>query len=304
MTFTITTTDAAVPSLLKLSFKYVIAVSLIINSYSCSPIETVIIHQTGPVFYQAGNIETDMTDDEINKNNTTDNCNDKEFISGNNNTHKKNEAVSVTSRDLLFYSKYSKKLGINFNGTENRDLLMSVDKWLGTRYKWGGCSKYGIDCSCFVKSVYKDVYGINLNRTSRSMYYNDLIPIQKSELQEGDILCFKMEGKKISHVGIYLKNNKFAHAIKKGVTIGDLSKNYYKKRFFAAGRVKGMKEKPVVKTSFWARTFRSSSNIKLSKLLIFESLYDANVKLAKKSKCSKRYRASASAPENKTAGNI
>lgn len=141
--------------------------------------------------------------------------------------------------DPEFYMEYSRRLGIEFEGTENKELIMTIDEWFGTPFKMGGCSKYGVDCSCFVKKVYENVYGIELNRTSRKMYYEDLIPVKKRDLQEGDILCFKIRGRRISHVGIYLKDNKFVHSSRsKGVMINDLNEQYYKRRFFSGGRVK------------------------------------------------------------------
>ena len=148
--------------------------------------------------------------------------------------------ISLSLSDLLFYSKYSDKLGINLDGTENKDLIMAIDEWFGTPFRMGGCSKYGVDCSCFVKKIYDDVYGLYLSRTSKSIYYEDLIPVKKEDLQEGDILCFKIRGRRISHIGIYLKDNKFVHASRKrGVMINDLNEKYYKKRYFSGGRVKG-----------------------------------------------------------------
>lgn len=161
-----------------------------------------------------------------------DNCSlesfaEREFFLGN----------GIVSDDP-FYAAYSEKLGIWLNGTENKELIMAIDDWFGTRYKWGGCSKYGVDCSCFVKAVYKDVYGINLQRTSRGMYYSDLLPVEEDELQEGDILCFKIRSRRISHVGIYLGDGKFVHSSQsRGVMINDLDQSYYRKRFFTGGRV-------------------------------------------------------------------
>lgn len=149
----------------------------------------------------------------------------------------------VNPDDEKFYSKYSKKWGIYFKGTENKELIAKVAEWIGTPHRMGGCSKYGVDCSCFVKNVYKEVYGINLNRSSSSIYYNDLVPVKKEDLKEGDIVCFKIRGRRISHIGIYLKNNKFAHSSRsKGVTISDLNQQYFKRRYFSGGRVleKGM----------------------------------------------------------------
>ncbi len=147
---------------------------------------------------------------------------------------------TVTQNDNTnpFFSKYSKKLGISLDGTENTQLIMAVDEWLGTPFQWGGCSKYGIDCSCLVQSIYKNVYGIELNRTTIGMFTTNLVPVEKDDLQEGDLIFFKIKDNRISHVGIYLKDNKFIHStLTKGVMINDLDQNYYRKRFLSGRRV-------------------------------------------------------------------
>jgi len=133
--------------------------------------------------------------------------------------------------------RYSRKLGLKLDGTENQQLLGAISKWFGSPYRMGGCSKGGVDCSCFVKSVYEDVYGIELTRTSRSMYQN-AAKVRKGELQEGDLIYFKIRGRRISHVGIYLGDNKFVHSSRSyGVVIDNLDAPYYKKRFVSGGRV-------------------------------------------------------------------
>ena len=185
--------------------------------------------------------------------------------------------TSGNSADLQFYSRYSKRLGVCLDGTENKELIMAIDDWMGAPFKWGGCSKYGVDCSCFVKLVYEDVYGIVLNRTSRSIFYNDLVPVKKQALQEGDILSFKMKGDIISHIGIYLKDNKFVHVSRsKGVMISNINRRYYRTRFFSAGRV----------TEGLDILMASSSprRIRLAKLVIIESAYKTRMlaKLADK----------------------
>ncbi|MCP4108221.1 MAG: hypothetical protein GY749_22200 [Desulfobacteraceae bacterium] len=148
------------------------------------------------------------------------------------------KTVTQDDNTSTFFSKYSRKLGIPFDGTENIQLIMAVDEWLGTPFKWGGCSKYGIDCSCLVQSIYKNVYGIELNRTTIGMFTTNLATVEKEDLQEGDLIFFKIRGNKISHVGIYLKHNKFIHStLTKGVMINDLDQNYYKKRFLSGRRV-------------------------------------------------------------------
>jgi len=135
-----------------------------------------------------------------------------------------------------FYDKFSRILGMKLDGTEDPDLLTAVDEWLGTPYRMGGCSKNGIDCSCLVKTIYEDVYGIRLTRTSRDIFA-EITPVEKEDLQEGDILCFANR-RRISHVGIYLKDGKFVHAsVRQGVTISSLSSKYYQKRFAGAGRI-------------------------------------------------------------------
>ncbi len=141
--------------------------------------------------------------------------------------------------ELDFYVAYSERLGIPLTGAENKELILAIDEWLGTRYRWGGCSKTGVDCSCLIKTIYETVYGIRLNRSSRDMFYEDVTPVASEALREGDILTFKIRGNRISHVGLYLRDNKFVHASRsEGVTIDDLTNPYFKKRFFAGGRVK------------------------------------------------------------------
>jgi hypothetical protein len=151
--------------------------------------------------------------------------------------------------DTAFYAEYSKKLGIRLDGTENKRLLMAAVQWMGAPYKWGGCLKSGVDCSCLVKLIYKEVYGISLNRTTLNIINKDIFPVIKAQLKEGDIVSFKRnEDSRISHIGIYLKNNKFIHVSRtKGVMISDLGKRYYRTWFFSAGRtIKKADKKPYI----------------------------------------------------------
>lgn len=121
----------------------------------------------------------------------------------------------------------------------NKNLYKEVDSWLGTPYKYGGNTKSGTDCSGFVVSVYSKVYGKKLYRSSYQIYDNNCEPIKKRDLREGDLVFFaSKKGRRIDHVGIYLKNNKFAHATNsRGVIISDLDERYWANSFVAAGRV-------------------------------------------------------------------
>lgn len=116
-------------------------------------------------------------------------------------------------------------------------LYYQVYDWLGTRYKYSGNSKNGIDCSGFVSEMYKNTYCIALNGSSGSIF-SLVKPVEKDQLQEGDILFFKIKRNQISHVGVYLGNNKFAHAsVHSGVIVSDLDEKYYKKYFYKGGRL-------------------------------------------------------------------
>lgn len=83
----------------------------------------------------------------------------------------------------------------------------------------------------------KDVYNIALPRTAQEQY---LISekISFTDLKEGDLVFFKTQGRAVSHVGVYLANNKFIHAsTSMGVTITDLNDKYWSARWVGAGRV-------------------------------------------------------------------
>ena len=62
-------------------------------------------------------------------------------------------------------------------------------------------------------------------------------PVSKDDLKEGDLVFFKIHSRSISHVGIYLGNNRFAHASSKGVAISSLDDAYYSRYFYKGGRM-------------------------------------------------------------------
>jgi hypothetical protein len=142
------------------------------------------------------------------------------------------------------YKIYSDKLGVIFNGSEDLSLLRCVSGWLGTPYKYGGNTKEGTDCSGMVLSVFNEVYNIKMYRSSADQLKN-VKEINKSELKAGDLIFFKIDNHNVSHVGIYLGENKFIHAsTKKGVVVNSLDDEYYKKYYYTSGRVIGVPEKP------------------------------------------------------------
>jgi hypothetical protein len=151
--------------------------------------------------------------------------------------HKQEHLTHKSSSE--FYKIYSQKLGYDLEGSEEKKFVEIVNAWLGVPYKYGGCTMEGTDCSCFVSVFYKDVYGISLPRKSEDMQLQSKT-IEKDALQQGDLVFFKIEDVKVSHVGIYISKGHFVHSTtSKGVMINNLDENYYKKYFHKAGRVDG-----------------------------------------------------------------
>ncbi|ANH81984.1 hypothetical protein A8C56_14295 [Niabella ginsenosidivorans] len=131
--------------------------------------------------------------------------------------------------------KYAAILNVLPNSISN-ELLATMDNWYGTRYVYGGTTKNGIDCSAFTREMYRGTYGIELPRTAREQY-GRVRKISTTELREGDLVFFNTTGG-VSHVGMYLGNNKFVHAsTSRGVTISDLYETYYITHFIGAGRI-------------------------------------------------------------------
>lgn len=134
--------------------------------------------------------------------------------------------------------KYALLLNTEVEYVQNVPLYNNIDEWYGTRYKLGGTTKKGIDCSAFVQAIFVSTFGITLPRTARDQY-KTVKRISRTELKEGDLLFFNTRGRGyISHVGIYLQNNKFVHAsVSGGVVISDMFEPYYVKKFAGAGRI-------------------------------------------------------------------
>ncbi|MFM7672872.1 MAG: C40 family peptidase [Bacteroidota bacterium] len=134
--------------------------------------------------------------------------------------------------------KYAKLMDLEAGALPSLSILLALEEWYGTPYLWGGSTRRGVDCSAFTRAMYQSVYGITLPRVSRDQHRGTQ-RVQITNLQEGDLVFFNTRGSGVSHVGIYLGSNKFAHASSaKGVTISDLYEKYYIKRYLGAGRWK------------------------------------------------------------------
>ena len=138
----------------------------------------------------------------------------------------------VSQREI---HKYEEKLGISLPETSNIEFIKVIVPWLGSPYKYGGNLINGTDCSGFVSSIYSSYFKIELDRTSLLIYQNAR-KINKSQVKEGDLVFFKTDGQKVSHVGLTITPDYFIHASsKKGVVINSLSETYYSKSFVSFG---------------------------------------------------------------------
>ena len=110
---------------------------------------------------------------------------------------------------------------------------------VGIRYRYGGNSpEQGLDCSGLVRYVFREAGGTDLPRTSQEMSRRGQ-PVDKQDLQPGDLVFFNTLNRAFSHVGIYLGNNQFIHAPSAGrnVRVENMDMNYWKARFNGARRV-------------------------------------------------------------------
>jgi cell wall-associated NlpC family hydrolase len=119
-------------------------------------------------------------------------------------------------------------------------IVKNAKNYLGGKYVWGGTQPKGFDCSGYVKYLYEKE-GIALPRTA---YEQSKVGkyVSRNELKKGDLLFFLTDKKRhlpITHVGMYIGNDKFIHAAsrKKGIIISSLSKSKYGKLYVKAKRI-------------------------------------------------------------------
>lgn len=112
-------------------------------------------------------------------------------------------------------------------------------RYRGTRYRFGGTSKKGLDCSGLIARVYNDLKFKRLPHASSAMYRMGK-PVSTNELRPGDLVFFKNTYRRgVSHVGVYAGRNRFVHARNRrfGVTITRLSEPYYQIHYAGARRL-------------------------------------------------------------------
>ena len=121
------------------------------------------------------------------------------------------------------------------DGTMGKVVFTAV-QLIGVPYRWGGASpEQGVDCSGLVHYSYRNA-GVPVPRTSRELF-RAARRIQPENLKPGDLVFFRLDTQWVSHVGIYLGNDRFIHAPRTGKNVGyaSLGNDYWRERFAGAG---------------------------------------------------------------------
>ena len=159
------------------------------------------------------------------------------------NAQKHSAKIAEKKEPIITPEEYKKMLKEEDISTEdnsneidmNQALRDFYNEWKSVKYKYGGNSKKGIDCSAFIQRIYKEKFDVNIPRTTRTQVKVGK-KIKKSELEMGDLVFFKT-GVRDRHVGIYMGDGSFMHASIKGVKFTKLDKSYYKRKYWTSRRI-------------------------------------------------------------------
>ena len=137
-------------------------------------------------------------------------------------------------------SQSSSKRTAALSRREADELIGNAMGLLGVSYRFGGTSvSSGFDCSGFMQHIFRKTMQINLPRTSAEQAKMG-VAVSRSELQPGDMVFFSTSRGRISHVGLYIGNNRFIHAPRTGksIEITSLGNKYWNSKYVTARRVK------------------------------------------------------------------
>jgi cell wall-associated NlpC family hydrolase len=122
-------------------------------------------------------------------------------------------------------------------GDPGRAVLDAAESRLGAPYRYGGAGPDGFDCSGLVTYAYRQL-GVAVPRTA-AQQFAAATPVPRGELRPGDLVFFRLDGRDVSHVGIYAGDERFVHAPQSGgnVRVARLDDEYFRRRYAGAGRL-------------------------------------------------------------------
>ncbi|MEO8000744.1 MAG: C40 family peptidase [Arenimonas sp.] len=122
----------------------------------------------------------------------------------------------------------------------SNEVIIRAISLVGTPYRYGGTHPdSGLDCSGLIDFVFLEAAGMKLPRTTRELIDIDAKAIDRDDLQAGDLIYFNSRGGRVSHIGIYVGEDRFVHAPSTGgvVRIDKLNTPYWTKFYVGAKRV-------------------------------------------------------------------
>jgi cell wall-associated NlpC family hydrolase len=114
--------------------------------------------------------------------------------------------------------------------------LLAAESRIGTPYRYGGSGPDAFDCSGLVAYAYRAA-GVEVPRTAVQQFAIAR-PVPRRELRPGDLVFFRLNGRDVSHVGIYAGDDRFVHAPQSGgkVRLASLDDEWFRERYAGAGR--------------------------------------------------------------------
>jgi len=144
--------------------------------------------------------------------------------------------VGYIHRDYINCSSASNALISNYDA-RGAEIISTARLYMGVPYVWAGISPYGFDCSGFVNYVYAS-HGYAMYRVAQDMYSYDGVYVDRSELRQGDVICFGYGPGSITHVGLYIGDGEFIHSSSgSGCVVISQLQGYYDKMYVGAKRI-------------------------------------------------------------------
>lgn len=158
------------------------------------------------------------------------------------NANKKPVGKPVTAAQAL--SMFKPRPAVGGSSSMSRgdadSLISSAMGFIGVAYRFGGTTPRGFDCSGFMQYVFRKTFAVNIPRTAAQQATVGT-HVSRGNLQPGDMVFFRTAGpRRISHVGMYVGNDRFIHAPRTGkrIEITSLSNKYWSSKYATARRVK------------------------------------------------------------------